>query len=645
MLRRNALPRRRLLAACLLAGATVNAQEPATELEAIVVTASRTPVSLASAGSSVSLITRDEIERRGAVFAIDLLRDVPGVAVSRSGGIGSQAQLRIRGSEANHALVLIDGVEANDPSAGDEFQFEHLATSDIERIEVVRGPQSALWGSDAVGGVINVITRRPTSPFEAEGDVETGSFGTVRSSTQLGISNDRYQIGLGLSYLDADGSNASRTGDENDGFTNAIANLIARVDASERMQLDFAARHADSRKQFDTTDFVVTGLPTDTDRATDSRQNYLKAAATINSGGSMTHSIKLTYLGTDSENHSDGAAVSSLSAEKLGAYYQGDVALPGSLDHMLTFALDHENEKFSQSGAASVFGDPNQDQDLDTTGYVLEYRASPREAWSLSASARYDQSSVFDSVTTYRLSASYALGDGRTWLRGSYGTGQKSPTFIERFGFFPDAFLGNADLEPEQSEGWEIGLDRTFLDERVTLSATYFDEVLENEIDGFAFDPVALQFTAVNRAGESHRKGLETSISADATDALRLTASYTYIDSTQPDASGIQIREVRRPRHMAAVNVNYAFSARVNVNLNISYNGTQFDNFFPPFPQPAERRELSSYRLVSLTANMRLTEWLELFGRVENLLDEDYEDVLGFATPGIGAFVGVRAMR
>lgn len=630
------------MAVCLTACVTATAQEPLAQLDTIVVTASRTPVSLASTGSAVSLITREEIERRGAAFAIDLLRDVPGVAVSRSGGIGSQAQLRIRGSEANHALVLIDGVEANDPSVGDEFQFEHLATNDIERIEIVRGPQSALWGSDAVGGVINVITRRPASPFEAGGHLETGSFGTINGVTQLGVSSNRYEMGLGLSYLDSDGSNASRTGDENDGFTNAIANFVARVHASDRLQLDFSARHTDSTKQFDTTDFGVTGLPVDTDRSTDSRQNYLKAAAAIDSGAWM-HSIRLTYLDTDAENFSDGSSVSSLSSDKLGIYYQSDLSLPGTFDHTLTFALDHEKEEFSQRGTASLFGDPNQDQELDTTGYILEYRSNPHEALNLSVSARHDQSSVFDSVTTYRLSASYALRDGRTWLRGSYGTGQKSPTFIERFGFFPDAFLGNAALRPEQSEGWEIGLDRTFLGERLTFSATYFDDMLENEINGFAFDPVALQFTAANLEGRSHRKGLETSVSADATDALRLTASYTYIDSTQPDADGSQAREIRRPRHMAAVNVNYAFSTRMNVNLNVSYNGSQIDNFFPPFPQPAERRELSSYRLVSLAANVRLTEHLELFGRVENLLDEDYEDVLGFATPGLATFIGLRA--
>ena len=637
--------RKKILIACLSACAVLNAQEPATELETIVVTASRTPVTLGAAGSSVSLITREDIERRGAVFAVDLLRDVPGVAVSRSGGLGSQAQLRVRGSEANHVLVLIDGIEANDPSAGDEFQFEHLATSDIERIEVVRGPQSALWGSDAVGGVINVITRRPTGASEAEGLVETGSFGTIRGATQLGLANDSYQIGLGLSYLDSDGSNVSRVGDENDGFKNAIANLVARIDASERTRLDLSVRHTDSTRQFDTTDFVVTGLPFDTDRSSDSSQSYVTATASIDSGDWVTQRIKLTYLDTSSENQSDGAAVSSLAATKLGLYYQSDIALPGTLEDVLTFALDHEKEEFAQRGAASLFGDPNQDQDLRTTGYVVEYRVSPRQAWHISTSVRHDQSSVFDSVTTYRLSTSYALADGRTWLRGAYGTGQKSPTFIERFGFFADAFLGNADLEPEQSEGWEIGLDRTFLDDRVTLSATYFDEILENEINGFVFDPTALQFTAANQAGKSHRKGLETSVSADASDALRLTASYTYIDSTQPDTGGNQIREIRRPRHMAALNVNYAFSARFNVNLNVSYNGTQYDNFFPPFPQAAERRELSSYQLVSLAANVRLTERIEIFGRLENLLDEDYEDVLGFATPGLAAFVGVRALN
>ena len=636
---------RNALAACLIAGATVNAQEPAAELEAIVVTASRTPMSLGSTGSSVSLITREDIERRGSAFAIDLLRDVPGIAVSRSGGIGSQAQLRVRGSEANHVLVLIDGIEANDPTAGDEFQFEHLATSDIERIEIVRGPQSALWGSDAVGGVINIITRRPTSPFEAEGQLETGSFDTIRGGTRLGVTNDRYQIGLGLSYLDSDGTNVSRSGDETDGYRNAIANLTARVDAFENTRLDFAARLTDSTIQFDSTDFLVTGLPTDTDRSSESRQNYAKASATIDSGNWITHSIKLTYLDTNSENYFDGSSVSSLSAQKLGLYYQGDFSLPGSLDDTLTFALDHEGADFSQRGAASPFGDPNHAQSLDTTGYILEYRANPTDALNLSAAARHDQSSDFDRVTTYRLTASYALANGRTLLRGSVGTGQKSPTFIERFGFFPDAFLGNEALKPEQSQGWEVGIDRSFLDDRLTLSATYFDEVLEDEINGFVFDPVALQFTAANQPGKSYRQGLETSISADPTDALRITASYTYIDSTQPDAAGNQIDELRRPRHMAGLNVNYVFSARVNVNLNVSYNGSQYDNFFPPFPRPAERHELASYRLVSLAGNVRLTERLELFARLENLLDEDYEDIFGFATPGIGTYIGIRAQR
>lgn len=631
--------------ACLAVSVSVGAQEPITELETIVVTASRTPIGLNATGSSVSLITREDIERRRSAFAIDLLRDVPGIAVSRSGGLGSQAQIRVRGSEANHVLVIIDGIEANDPTAGDEFQFEHLATSDIERIEIVRGPQSALWGSDAVGGVINVITRRPTSPFEAGGHLETGSFDTVRSGARLGVGNDRYQVGLGLSYLDSEGSNISRSGDETDGYRNAMANLVARLDASEQTRFDFAVRHTDNTTQFDSTDFLVTGLPVDADRFAETRQSYAKAAVTIEAGNWMTHSFKLTYLDTNSENHSDGSSVSSLAADKVGLYYQGDFSLPGSLVDTLTVAIDHEDEGFSQRGAASLFGDPNQEQSLDTTGYILEYRANPTDALNVSASTRHDQSSDFDSVTTYRLTASYALADGKTTVRGGFGTGQKSPTFIERFGFFPDAFLGNAALEPEQSKGWEIGVDRAFLDDRLSLSATYFDEVLDDEIDGFVFDPIAAQFTSANQPGKSYRKGLETSVTARPTDALSISASFTYIDSTQPDAAGNQIDEVRRPRHMAGVNVNYAFSARANLNLNVSYNGTQIDTFFPPFPQPAERRKLASYRLVSLAGNVRLTDRLELFARLENLLDEEYEDILGFATPGIGAYLGIRAQR
>jgi vitamin B12 transporter len=634
-----------LVGVCVLAATNVCAQQNRAELDTIVVTASRTPVRLNDSGSSVSILTREDIERRQIVSIADILRDVPGIAVSQSGNLGAQTQLRVRGSEANHVLVMIDGIEANDPTVGDEFQFEHLTTSDIERIEVVRGPQSALWGSDAIGGVINVITRGAEAASGPSGFLEAGSFGTARAGGSLGTAGDRYQLRLDLGLLDADGPNISRSGSEEDGYRNGSANLKARVEISGRTSLDFSIRHTQAAKQFDATDFVLTGLPVDSDLASDSAQSYVSAKASLWAGGMSVHSLRLTYLDTGTDNFTDGAQVSAVAVDKLGLYYQGSLELGARVAGTLAFALDHEQESFRQRGAASGIGDPNQDQSLDATGYVLEYRFSPAERLNLSVSARYDASSDFDSVTTHRVTGVYALPDDKTRLRASYGTGQKSPTFVERFGFFPDSFLGNPDLRPEQSEGWEIGINRLFVDGRVSVDATYFSEELADEINGFAFDPVSFQFTAANETGLSERRGLELAASAKPSDLLSLTASYTYLDSTQPDTAGRQIDEIRRPNHMAAVNLNYSPSMRLNVNLNISYNGAQYDTFFPPFPEPSERLELSSYTLVTVAGSLSLTDRLELYGRIENLLDETYEDVVGFAMPGIAAYVGLRTRR
>ncbi len=215
------------LVSCLFAAITVIAAASAASRapETIVVTASRIPVPLSAVGSSITVIDREQIERRESAFAIDLLRDVPGVAISQSGSIGSQTQLRMRGAEANQVLVLIDGIEANDPAGNAEFAFENLGTWDIDRIEVVRGAQSGLWGSDALAGVINVITRQPDETLSVSGFGEGGSFGTWSAGTRISGALLGTRAGLSVSSIDSDGSNSSRSGGEDDGYENRTANL------------------------------------------------------------------------------------------------------------------------------------------------------------------------------------------------------------------------------------------------------------------------------------------------------------------------------------------------------------------------------------------------------------------------------------
>jgi len=621
------------------------AQEPLSLLPAIddmVVTAARIPLKPQDVGSGYTVIDRQQIEERQAVFALDLLRDVPGLAISRSGGYGSQTQVRIRGAEANHVLVFIDGVKVNDPAGNDEFALEHLTTFDIERIEVIRGPQSALWGSDALAGVINIITRRARDPFAADAFAEGGAFGTFTGGGRLAMAGERAEFSLGASHLNTSGTNISREGDEDDGYRNTTATLQAGWRPATGVALELLARHSDNRRDLDDTN---SGLPVDADQVTESTQSLVRLGARAETRPNRQHSLRLTWLGTDLDSFADGLADGSQAADKYGIYYETGLPLlaagaDGPRDR-LSLALEYEYEEFRQRGEASPFGDPNQEQSMNARAAAVEYLLQPAAGWSLSGSLRHDRSSDFESVTTWRTTASWPLPSLPARLHGSVGRGQKTPTFIERFGFFPDSFSGNPGLKPERSTGWDIGIEQWLFDERVTLDLSWFKADLRDEINGFAFDPDTGGFTAVNVDGRSRREGLELALTAQLLPDLRLTGSYTLLDATEPGDED-RTREVRRPRHAASGNLNWRWAAgRGNLNLNASYVGERRDLSFASFP--AEVVRLSSYTLLTLGASWQLDRRLTLYGRVENLLDEDYEDVLGFATPGIGAWAGFRA--
>jgi len=618
--------------------------------DTLVVTASRVPVPLAAAGSSVSVIDREQIEARQSVFAVDLLQDVPGIAVSRSGGIGSQTQIRVRGAEANQVLVLIDGIEANDPAGNDEFAFQDLNTWDVERIEVVRGPQSALWGSDALAGVVNVITRAPTEEFTAAGFAEAGAFDTGAIGGRIGGELLGARTGLSLSRFDSNGDNSSRSGNEDDGYENTTASLTLAGNPSDRLGLDFVGRYTATNKQFDGTDFVSTGLPVDTGDETAVDLGYFRAGGTLAlADGRWTQRLQAAWTTTDTENSNELGASGSTDADKYGLNYQTTWQFTRrnaeSSGNSVTLALDRERQEFGQAGPASPFGDPNQSQDIDNTAAVLELLLSPFERTSLSLSGRYDDNSDFDDVGTFRATTAWTAEGTGTRLHAAFGTGQKAPTFIERFGFFPDQFIGNPDLEPETSTAWEAGVEQPFWNGRVSLGATYFHEELENEINGFAFDPDTFLFTAENLDGESERRGVEVSALARITDSLRFSGSYTYTDATQPDSlTGEDTREIRRPRHTANLNAGWRFlDSRADLNVNLTYVGDQDDTFFevaPPFG--TQTIDLDSYYLASLAVSYRLTDQASVYARAENLLDENYENVYGYNTPGIGAYAGIR---
>jgi len=597
------------------------------------ITVSATPIAIDDAGSSISIITREDILRRNAPTVQALLREVPGFAVSQQGSDGSISQLRVRGAEANQVLVLINGIEANDPSQGSEFDFSQLTTHDIERIEIVRGPQSALWGTDAMAGVIHIITAPGTETSGVDVAIEAGSFSTSRASLDVLHAGTKHQVKFSANYLDSDGTNISRVGSEDDGLENITAGLSGRYQATDRFTLAYTARYTDRTAEFDGTDFFTTGLPTDAEYETDSEYLYAGVSLQHTLTDLLDHSLDVSRADSDNETYEGNPQKSVTRATRDAIRYQ--LNMVGAANR-LSLLLEHETEDYEQRGPI-VFGDPNKDLDTETDSVAVEYRYDS-EQFNLSASVRRDNNSEFDDATSWRLTANTRLGG--TSLFTSIGESIKNPSFTERFGFFNN-FIGNPDLQPEESLHWEVGARRAFSDDQLTIALTYFEANLENEINGFVFDPITFGFTSANVDGESERSGVELELGYAPNNRFDMALAYTYLDATQEDLTGSDVTEVRRPEHVASLTMNYTWPS-AGINFVASHTGDQEDDYFPPFPPYQERVELGAYTLVSLSGYYSLNDSVTLTARMENMSDEDYEQVYGYESPGFGGYLGLR---
>jgi vitamin B12 transporter len=607
------------------AGPTYAADDP---LDQIIVTGSRAPLAISASGSTVTVIERDAIERRQVRYVTDLLRQVPGIAVSQSGVPGSQTQVRVRGAEANHVLVLIDGARANDPATGDEFRWEFLTTSNIERIEIVRGPQSAIWGSDALAGVINIITA------SLDAYVESGTHDTLNNGLNGNFGGDSWDVGLSIERVATDGGNISRTGSEDDPSRVTTAALNTAWQATDALAVRLAARSVDARSQYDSVDYFVTGLPADSDVELDTKQRYAQLAVTAGRDADrLRHRLSAHFLDSENRNRTGGIEDISALSDRLTLGYQADLQIGADT---LSLALEHEKTNFEQRGPVR-FGDPNQTQSMAVDSFVADYQGKIGDSISWLASARYDDNNAFDNALTGRLSIAWQATE-QTVVRLSGGTGRKNPTFIELYGYFPGQFSSNPNLKPEKSRAVDVGIEHR-LGSRLNLQVTAFRQDLEDEINGFVFDPDTFLSTADNMLGKSRRDGVEIAMRWDAGESLSAGASYTYVDSRADD-----VREVRRPKHSGSVDVDLAFNDdRGHVVLAAAYGGTRIDTFFPPWPNPPEIVTLDAHWLADLTVRYQASPAISLFARVANLLDTEYEQVYGYQMPGRTVYAGVTA--
>jgi vitamin B12 transporter len=613
---------------------------------ATVVSASRIPVPATEVGSALFVLPRERIDASGATFVTDLLRQSPGVAVNRQGAVGTASQIRMRGAEARQTLVLIDGIEANDPAFNSEFDPAHLLIGGVQSIEVLRGPQSALYGSEAIGGVIQVNTQRATRPFEASAFAEAGSFDSYQAGGLLGTKADRYDLAVSAHWLDTDGTNVSRFGSEEDGYENLTVGAAGGLQLGPLLRLDGSIRHTDARSEYDTQDFAFPATPTqglviDSDDLTDVSRLYATIQGSLDLlDGRWQHRVRASRTETDSDVEQNGAFVSGTEGTRTKYDYQTTYAFATPAlargEHSATFAYEHEEQSFDNRGASPTSLE-NQSRTNRQDSFVGEYRAGFMERLFLSAGARHDNNQLFDDADTYRVTGALLFPSTATRLHASYGTGVNNPGFFELYGFIPSAFTGNPDLQPQSSTGYDLGVEQSFFQRRLTLDVTWFRADLEDEIVT-VFDPVNFTSTVENLDGRSRREGVELAASARLTDTLTLAASYTYTDSEEPDGD----IEVRRPRHSASFNALWHFlDGRGRLNLSVDYVGEQEDNEFV-FSTPQERVTLPAYTLVRLAGSYTLAPNVAITGRIENLLDEEYEEVYSYRAPGFGAFAGVR---
>ncbi|MEM7704144.1 MAG: TonB-dependent receptor [Pseudomonadota bacterium] len=628
-----------IFGALLVPVAAVAQDEPTTvDLGQVVVTGSNLPTETSELGRSITVLDQEDILALGVEYAADVFRFVPGVAVSRTGGYSGLTQLRLRGAEGNHVLVLIDGIEVAEAGGG-EFDFSSLLARDIERIEILRGPQSGLYGSNALAGVVHIRTRRATPGLELGGTVEVGENSSRQASVSIAGGSEELHGRLNWIYRSSEfdvSEDNSLIGREDDQDLNRTVSGQLSWLASSALRFDllgrFTNRHADT-DGFDFSGGPLQGLPVDNDGSSKTEDLTLGLSANLTLAGGRSES-RLSFEYTDNETVGTGFG-SEASREQIRA--QTTWLWQDRFDQRTTLFLQDEQEEYRNTQPFDPTQVPTQTRDL--TGFGLEHRAAIDDTWFLGATIRRDDNDQFEDVTTFSADAAWKIASTGTRVHASIGTGVTNPTFFEQFGFTPGQFKGNPNLEPEETTGWDLGVEQQFLDGDLVMDLTYFDADLEKEIVSF-FDVTDFLSTSINQDQDSERSGVEFGFDYSPEAPWRVSGTFTHIDASEPAGT-----EVRRPENTASLTGSYVFADnRASVTANLFYSDSQLDNDFRNFFVifAAERTELDSYFLLNLNGSYRITPQIEAYLRIINALDEDYQEVLGYETPGRTAFVGLR---
>ncbi len=608
---------------------------------------------LGNQGTATTVITDNELQQQQVSSPVEALRGIPGVVVGRTGPFGGLAQVRIRGAEANHTLVVIDGIEVNNPADG-EFDFSNIVGSDnIERIEVLRGVQSGLYGSGAMGGVINIVTKSGKGPLTLNSRVEYGSFNTKDAAVSLSAGGDKAWGLLSTQTRKTAGFNVAPFGNEKDANQTTSSVVKAGFSPIEGLTIEGVMRHTGKRGNRDEENFTIPGVLIEQTDALSRFSSNLWVGALESKlsllGGAWVQSVRADRKSIVNDDLSANPAFAPFesyeryraSAETFRYTSTFRLDTPGvpQVRHFLTGLAEQKHENFIQYTNDAV------DHERKIRSFAGEVRGEYWNSLFLTGSLRRDDTEQFGDYTTWRGAASLKVTGTPARLHGSYGTGVKLPSLFEQYGRTPLFFTPNPNLTPETSKGWDAGLELSFLNGRAVFDATWFDTDLKDKIRGVFSGGTS---TSINLAGISTRQGLELSGKVIPLSGLTVGAAYTFLEAREPTGTA----ELRRPRNSGRIDATYAFDRdRAKVGVAAVYNGVMQDEalrtasscfFGSCFPLTSERVALKDYWLVSAMASYKITPQLEMYGRVENLLDQRYQEVYGFGTPGLAVYGGVR---
>ena len=588
----------------------------------VVVSASRVPVPAEHVGSSVTVFSAEEIKKRQPNFVHELLREVPSVAVSQTGANGGNAQVRIRGAEADHTLVLIDGLDMGNPFGNGEFEFQHLPVSSIESIEVLRGPQSSIHGSETIGGVIQITTPIPEEGTASSASIELGSHTTKNATAYIGTSNEQYFAAASISHSETEGISAKTDNKERDGFENRFLHFKSGVNLAENIDLSAVLIRIQSDSEYD----GCVPAPPSNDCVGKDRKTVFGTTLNFDQGDDhINHQLKFSKSRHVRRDFKDGKRTTTSVGETDKLVYQGTLDLQTTAaDHSTTFAVEKETSKVSSTATYIPTGI------LKFQSYILEHRTNLQDSLILSVSARRDDNrkNTFRSRNTYRATAAWISND-QVRFHGSYGTGVKNPTITEIFGY-QEAWEPNPDLIPETSKGWDVGVEKEIDTLGLTLDATYFNNKITNLI-GSETVPEKPSFSrSYNQPGVSTIKGWELSAKGHVGENYEVSGHATIGKGF--DANGQELP--RRPSQISSLNIyrqSQFWGREGDLNLNIQHTGTQTDLGM----------DLGKFTVVDLSSSLQLTPKMQLTGKITNLFDEKYEETKGFGVADRSLYFGL----